>query len=212
MLPAAVLLTSQTVSAKVYRWVDENGEVHYTESLPPDFEDIAHDVLDNRGIVLDENLTLSAPSGEIKEEDVLPDLPTDASGMKRAKALYSEKETQQRMDNFLMLRYKSEQEIEDAMEVEIKQLDYDRRLLETSRHSMATAYRGQLKEAANRQRAGVEVDDETQTKLVDLRKRIDNNARSLHGLVQREVKIRKSFGVELKRYKELVEMYSQEDS
>ena len=28
-------LASLTVSAETYRWVDENGEVHYSEWLPP---------------------------------------------------------------------------------------------------------------------------------------------------------------------------------
>ena len=62
------------------------------------------------------------------------------------------------MDRFLLLRYDSEQEIEDAMKVEIKQLDYDRRLMQQSRDSMLQAYTGQIKQAANRQRSGTEVD------------------------------------------------------
>ena len=75
---------------------------------------------------------------------------------------------QRRMDNFLMLRYDSEQEITDAMDVEIKQLAYDRRLLETTRNSMQESYRGQIRQAANRQRAGQQVDERLPMKISKL--------------------------------------------
>jgi hypothetical protein len=160
LLIAGVFLAANASAADVYRWVDENGEVHYSSSLPPDFKDQGHDVLNERGIVTDEDQSLTPPAPEeVPEEEQLQELPRDSSGMKRPDALYSEVEMQRRMDNFLMLRYDSEQEITDAMNVEIKQLEYDRRLLTTTRDSMQDAYRGQIRQAANRQRAGQQVDE-----------------------------------------------------
>ena len=35
-LTAAILAAGSAMAAKVYRWVDENGEVYYSEKLPPD--------------------------------------------------------------------------------------------------------------------------------------------------------------------------------
>ena len=58
LLSAAMVAEGGQKEQKVYRWVDENGEVHYTQSLPPDFHDKKHDVLDNRGIVRDKDQTL----------------------------------------------------------------------------------------------------------------------------------------------------------
>ena len=116
LLLAALALTFLSAdplqAEKVYRWVDENGEIHYSTSLPPDFKDEGHDVLNERGIVLDEDQKLTPPPPEEKPaEEVRQELPRDASGLPRAKALYSDAELQQRMDNFLMLRYENEQEI-----------------------------------------------------------------------------------------------------
>jgi len=149
---------------KVYRWVDADGNIHYTESLPPDYRDTGHDVLNEQGMVVDENQRLTPQaSAESKSEDEVKaeeaaELPRDSSGLPRPKPLYTEAEKQQRMDNFLMLRYESEQEITDAMNVEIKQLNYDRRLIEGSQASIEESWRGQVREAANRQRAGQAVD------------------------------------------------------
>jgi len=211
LLIAGVCLAANASAADVYRWVDENGEVHYSESLPPNFKDQGHDVLSERGIVLDEDQSLTPPAPEeVPDEEQLQELPRDSSGMKRPKALYSEAELQRRMDNFLMLRYDSQQEITNAMDVEIKQLDYDRRLLTTTRESMQEAYRGHIKQAANRQRAGQLVEENTVLEITGLRTRLAENSRSLDYMEIREVDIRAGFGKQLERYRFLEEEWAEE--
>lgn len=204
----AVLCSSGATAAEVYRWVDENGEVHYSESLPPNYRDQGHDVLNEQGIVVDQDrkLTPSAPAPQDQKEEPL-ELPRDASGLPRAKAMYTETELQQRMDNFLMLRYDSEQEILDAMEVEIKQLDYDRRLLEASRSSLNQAYRGQVRLAADEQRSGKAADAATVDEIRKMRIALAQNDRSMQSLQQREDAIRADFQKQLDRYRYLMETW-----
>jgi hypothetical protein len=203
-LSAAILAAGSAMAAKVYRWVDENGDVHYSETLPPDFEDKKHDELDERGIVRAEDQSLAPPPPEPKQEADPNELPRDSSGMKRPKALYTEEELQRRMDSFLLLRYDSEQEIRDAMTVEINQLEYDRILLQTAQESMSETYRGQVREAATRQRSGVEVDQEIINSISDLQSRLQAYGNSLAKLQAREDKINETFGAELERYQYLI--------
>jgi hypothetical protein len=212
LFTAAIVVTGSVMAGKVYRWVDENGEVHYSESLPPDFQDKSHDVLDERGIVRaeDESLVPPPPPPKIRTEDDPMELPRDSSGMERPKALFSEKEMQERMDRFLLLRYDSEQEIADSMEVEIKQLEYDRRLLQKSRDSMYEAYRGQIKQAANRQRSGSEVEPEAIKSIMGLQARLEINQGSLDSLNAREDGIRETFNAEIERYRYLIETWSED--
>jgi hypothetical protein len=210
ILSAAILVADSAMAGKVYRWVDENGEVHYSETLPPDFEDKKHDELDDQGIVRAEDQSLVPPPPEPTVEEGFKELPRDSSGMKRPKALYSDEEMQERMDRFLLLRYSSEQEILDAMDVEIDQLEYDRTLLQASEESMKEAYRGQIKEAANRQRSGVEVDPEIINSIAGLQNRLAANERSLDGLEARETEIKATFGAELERYRYLIETWDKE--
>lgn len=213
LLTALALAASSVNAAQVYRWVDENGEVHYSESLPPDYQDKGHDVLNQQGMVVDEDLKLTPePPPEVPDEETPQELPRDSSGLPRPKALYSEAEMQNRMDNFLMLRYDSEQEILDAMSVEIKQLDYDRRLLETSRTSMQEAYRGQIREAANRQRAGEQVDSSIGREIGALQTRLAKNGQELSALNIREKSIKEDFDKQLKRYRFLVEEWAEESA
>jgi hypothetical protein len=211
LLIAGAFLAANASAADVFRWVDENGEVHYSETLPPNFKDKGHDVLNERGIVTDEDLSLTPPAPEeVPDEEQLQELPRDSSGLKRPKALYSEAEMQRRMDNFLMLRYDSAQEITDAMNVEIKQLEYDRRLLTTTRVSMQEAYRGQIKQAANRQRAGQQVDEKFALEINQLQTRLTENGRSLGYLDTRGMSIRAEFGKQLERYRFLEERWAEE--
>lgn len=216
-LVCAGLLAGSAQAAEVYRWVDENGEVHYSESLPPDYRDQGHDVLNRDGLVIGENQKLTPeppPPDKMTEDEKLAEeqqeLPRDSSGLPRPKPLYSKEETQRRMDNFLMLRYESEQEILDAMNVEIKQLNYDRRLLEGSRASINEAYRGQMRHAADMQRAGKQVEDETVRQIRDLRNALAKNDRSLQTLQLRENNIRVDFENQVERYRHLVETWSEE--
>ena len=209
-LSAAILVAGSAMAAKVYRWEDENGEVHYSETLPPDFEDKKHDELDDQGIVRAEGESLVPDPPEPKTDEDPQELPRDSSGMQRPKALYSEAELQRRMDSFLLLRYESEQEILDAMTVEINQLDYDRILLQTSQESMSKAYRGQIKEAATRQRAGVDVDPKIMKSIADLQTRMETNSILLVNLKAREDEIIADFGVELDRYQTLIKRLSKE--
>jgi hypothetical protein len=218
-IAAATLLASGTTTAqKVYRWVDEDGNVHYTESLPPDYKDTGHDVLNESGLVVDENQTLTpeqAAEQEAEKQAEAEDseeLPRDSSGLPRAKPLYSEEEKKARMDNFLMLRYGSEQEIVDAMTVEIRQLNYDRRLLEGSRQSMHDAWRGQVRVAAEKQRAGQAISESDTRQINDLQAKLAQTSGDLKALELREENIRARFNVQLERYRFLVEKYSEENS
>ena len=211
LLIAGVFLAANASAADVYRWVDENGEVHYTQSLPPNFKDQGHDVLNDQGIVTDEDLSLTPPAPEdVPEKEQRQELPRDSSGMQRPKALYSEAEMQRRMDNFLMLRYSSEQEINDAMDIEIKQLDYDRRLLTTTRDSMLNSHRGRIRQAANRQRAGKQVDEGVAVEINELQTRLVENGNSLDYMDSRELAVRANFEKQLERYRFLEEAWARE--
>ena len=205
------IFVAAAATADVWRWVDENGEVHYSESLPPDYEDKGYDVLNRQGMVVEKDRKLTPePPPEVPVEEEPQELPRDASGMPRPKAAFSEAEMQQRMDTFLMLRYESEQEILDAMNVEIRQLNYDRRLLEGSRASSEAAFRGHVKLAADRQRAGLPVKEATVREINTNRAELAKVESALDGLQQRENSIRADFEKQLERYRYLVENWSDE--
>ena len=109
-----------------------------------------------------------------------------------------------------MLRYESEQEIVDAMNVEIKQLNYDRRLLEGTLQSTNDAWRGQVREAANKQRAGMTVSESDVRQIDELKAQLADNERELAALERREEEIRTQFQTQVERYREVVAKYAED--
>ena len=92
------------------------------------------------------------------------------------------------------------------MNVEIRQLNYDRRLLEGSRASSEAAFRGHVKLAADRQRAGLPVKEDTVREINSNRAELAKVESALDGLQQRENSIRADFE------KQLAEMQAQLDA
>jgi hypothetical protein len=104
------LMLAVSADAKVYKWVDENGEVHYSESLPPDFEDKKADVLNSEGITQQKNLSLvpppppPKPAAGARKKPAPAELPRDSSGQKRPTPRYTPEQVKQQQDALLLLR------------------------------------------------------------------------------------------------------------
>ncbi len=205
-------VVAASASAKVYRWVDENGEVHYSESLPPTHVDKGHDVLNERGILLDKDIKLTPPPPppppEVAEEEQRPELPRDSSGLPRPRALYTASEKQERMDKLLLLRYASMEEIETQLAYELNNIEHDEEMLVTSRNSLLKSYTGQVREAADLQRSGKPVSPEATRAIAHLKIRLDAITGEAEGLGVREEKTRAEFKEHLDRYRLLEEKWA----
>lgn len=193
----------QPATEKVYRWVDEEGNVHYTESLPPDFKDKKADVLDNQGITRETDLSLVPPPPKVvaASKEAKGELPRDKSGMQRPEPRYNPTEMQKEKDALLVLRYHSEAEITDALQVEVRQLAYDTNLITTSRNSLETAYAGTMRELADKQRAGIALPPEELKSMETMKRRMAANDRDMQAILAREEATQQKFAADLERYR-----------
>ena len=195
LLTAILLLSEARAEGEVYRWTDDNGKVHYGRTLPPDAATRPYDILSKSGVLL-----------ERVEDPVAYRLEKEKSPEKKARELeplFTENEVRLRSDRLLMLRYQSEEDILDAMEVEVDQLSYDARLINQSMTSAITALSGQVKNAADQQRAGMPPDEALVGEINRLRERLQRNENSLNELREREASIRASFSENIERYRYL---------
>ncbi|MEO0975045.1 MAG: DUF4124 domain-containing protein [Pseudomonadota bacterium] len=51
LLSVGVLVNTAASAKEFHRWVDENGVVHISDSLPPGYEDLENELLNERGVV-----------------------------------------------------------------------------------------------------------------------------------------------------------------
>lgn len=82
---------------RVYKWVDENGQVHYGDSIPAEFSDLPKQVLNDHGVTVDHLAGRKTPEQLAAE--------------KRAQELAVQKELQNRADKALLQTYLSVDEI-----------------------------------------------------------------------------------------------------
>jgi hypothetical protein len=94
-------LASLTVVAseteRVYKWVDEDGQIHYGDSIPPEFSDLPKQVLNEHAV------TVEHLEGRKTEEQIAAEA--------KAKELEMQKELQLRADKALLATYLSVEEI-----------------------------------------------------------------------------------------------------
>ncbi|MEO8040129.1 MAG: DUF4124 domain-containing protein [Betaproteobacteria bacterium] len=107
MAAAAVLAlaaSGASGAAKLYKWVDEKGQVHYSQSMPPEYKDSRSTELDRRGRVLRQiEAVPPVDQARLREEDM-------ARRKLEEKRVYE----QRRRDNALMNTYTTEAEIDTA--------------------------------------------------------------------------------------------------
>jgi len=189
VLFAILYLTPVASAEKVYRWVDDQGEVHFSRTLPPEYAHKPHQILNKAGVVIERiDDPLAKPEPVEKVE-------------KKLEPLFTEDEVRIRTDRLLVLRYQSEEDMLDSMELQVAQLGYDALMIDQAQNSVMKALTAQVNKVANRQRAGLPAEPKLEKNINSLRRRLLNSERSLAQLTLREDKIRIEFAQELKRYR-----------
>jgi len=104
VLATAIAATAPWALAATYKWVDENGKVHYTDKLPPEQVDKASTQIDKQGVTV--KRIEPAPTAEQKR--------AKAEQEARDKQLAKERELIDRRDRALLSTYTMESEIDLA--------------------------------------------------------------------------------------------------
>jgi uncharacterized protein YaaN involved in tellurite resistance len=112
----AVLVAGLTLSfpamATLYKWVDDNGITHYGETIPPEYADKDHQVLNKEGRVIRSEEVMTPERRRAKEIE-------DAKKREEAAAELD----QERHDRTLINIYNSVEEIDLARSRNVQQID-----------------------------------------------------------------------------------------
>ncbi|MCG5499229.1 DUF4124 domain-containing protein [Ectothiorhodospira lacustris] len=92
---------SGIASGQVYRWVDESGQLHLSDTPPPDSARYDREVLDRRGLVI-QRLERARTSEELAAEQ---------AERERLEALEQQRAEQERIDRILLQSFGSEREL-----------------------------------------------------------------------------------------------------
>ena len=115
VLPALLLALlagaadAQTDKKKLYRWVDKNGQVHYGDSVPPEYAEQDRDILNRQGV----------PVG--REEGTIT--PEEAAAKAAAEKAERDEKKRKLRDRVLLQTYQSVRELEILRDTRLELVD-----------------------------------------------------------------------------------------
>jgi hypothetical protein len=187
--PGAEAASDKHVAA--YRWVDEQGVVHYGDSIPPQYAEKAHEMLNNQGVEV----------GHAEAQKTADQLAADA----RDHALVLKR---QQHDSFLMATYASVKDIESLRDVRLDQLQGQRVAAEAyvdNLHSRLVALQGRAKHFRpyNANPDARKMPDDLAEDLVRTLKELSNQSTALTAKNEEVSAMRAQFQSDIERYREL---------
>lgn len=195
------LLASSAVSAaKLYKWVDENGNVHYSDQVPPSQAKQARSELNEQGVAVkqvDRALTAEELAARRAEEKAAADA---------AAAIAAERER----DRTLLDSYASEEDITRSYNQRVDLLDQtiEARKVEIGLREKNLA--DLVGRAADTERSGRAVPEVLQKMIKDERTEIERQRGDIKKREQERVQAEKDYKVDINRYREVAARYAKD--
>jgi len=196
ILLAAILL-SGTMCAHaqtVYRWVDEDGEVHYGHSVPPEHTQRGYEVLGRDGVV---------------RERVEPALTPDQLAERRAerareRELAERQRSQEARDRMLLVTHNSEDSIRNAMEMELVTLNSQRASIRVALDQVEHRFERLMAQAGEHSDEGRQVPARLQDSIEEVRAELRRLRADQSALDEREARVRDRYQADIERFRELM--------
>ncbi|MCB1635879.1 MAG: DUF4124 domain-containing protein [Xanthomonadales bacterium] len=195
------LLASSAVSAaKLYKWVDENGNVHYSDQVPPSQAKQAREELNDQGVTVkqvDRALTADELAARRAEEKAAADA---------AAAIAAERER----DRTLLDSYASEEDITRSYNQRVDLLDQtiEARKVEIGLREKNLA--DLVARAADTERSGRAVPEVLQKMIKDERTEIERQRGDIKKRESERVQAEKDYKVDIGRYREVAARYAKD--
>ncbi|QXP85688.1 DUF4124 domain-containing protein [Methylococcus sp. Mc7] len=189
----ALLAMPWVAPAATYKWVDEEGRAHYSDSVPPERSRQKHFRLDGQGRQVE--IIEGAKSPEtLKRERALRHLRAETARLV---------EEQRNRDGALLRTYVSEEDMRLALNDQITQSDASVHILEKYRARHADILRTQEKRAADMERQGQAVAAQVLKAIEDERRRIADYEDKIRVLEDKKRIIADRFGRDIERFRSL---------
>lgn len=193
LLPPGVNAADDKKSIAAYRWVDEQGVVHYGDSIPPQYAEKAHEMLNKQGVEVGHSEAQKTP------EQLAAEAREQAEVVKR-----------QQHDNFLVTTYTSVKDIESLRDVRLDQLQGQRVAAEAyvdNLHSRLVALQGRAKHFRpyNSRPDARRMPDDLAEDLVRTLNELHTQSKALVTKNEEVSAMRAQFQMDIERYQELHE-------
>jgi hypothetical protein len=192
-------LSSQ--AGKLYKWVDDKGQTHYTQTLPPTDAHRARSQLDERGIVVKE-----VDAAKTQEQ-----LRQEAEQERLRKEQQRLIEQQQAQDRVLLRTFRSEDDILMTRNGQLQAVDTSIRVTQANIKRLKSTLEEMEGDAAQMELSGRPVSKKLLQDIEVRRQALKDAYRSIIEREHDKNRIRQSFARDLKRFRELKKLEQESD-
>lgn len=193
-LIASALCISPVNAAKLYKWVDEDGNVHYSDKLPPEAAQGAHEKLDNRGRTTD---VVKDPQDELQEELV----DTASEEQRRRQAEIEARE--RRRDRILLDTFTTERDLMLTRDDRLNAIDSQINLMKGNNERIQSQINELQARIDNNRNKGVDVPANLLKQFDGLNSQFGKNQEYISARQKERNALAEQFEADLKRFREL---------
>lgn len=194
LLLLPLLLAAPAAEAQsVYRWVDDEGNTHYGQTVPPRYKDYGYVRL--------------GPDGTIRDR-VEPALsPEEIAERRRQRAEQAKRESEERSqesrDRMLLATYDSTEELQQSLQLQLAGIESQRSSTRKALDLVEKRFESLVGRAADLNREGQAVPDNLKTRIEETREELRGLRADLKRLDEREAEAREAYSSDLERFREL---------
>jgi len=202
LLAAVFILISFSLQAgKLYRWVDEDGKVQYSDRFPADQVDKARTLLDERGLKVDSVGAARTPE-EIAKENELKRLRAEQQRLI---------EEQQAADRVLLRTFRSEDDIEMTLNGKLAAIDVQIQVIRSNIKRLKDKLAGMQKDAAALELQGKGISKNFLKEIENSRQALKDSYAAIIRAEKQKEHYRLAYGKDLERFRMLKHLTADQD-
>jgi hypothetical protein len=189
----ALLSGSEVLAERIYKWVDENGEIQYGDRVPPRYATTERSVINDQGRTV-----------KVYEAPKSPEEKAEAHALAKQRAEEKKIAEQQAVrDHSLLSTYSSEEDMLMARDSKVASVETLIQLTKSRLDSMQKRLNELTDEAAEFERSGKKLPEGLVNQMKNIKEQIENNDDFLKNKQTEKEQIAIKFDEDIKRYREL---------
>ena len=193
LLLTMLLVASSAFCERMYKWVDENGQVHYSNQLPPEAAQRKREVINDQGRTL-----------KVYQAPLTPEEKIEAKRLAELEARKKElAEKRANHDRSLLATYASKKDMYPVRDAKIAAIESQIIVTNSRISSMQNRLLELTGEAAKYERSGKQPPASLLSRISNLRKQIERNKEFVEDKKREIEDINLQFESDIRRYSEL---------
>ncbi|MDT8409301.1 MAG: DUF4124 domain-containing protein [Wenzhouxiangellaceae bacterium] len=184
---------SPVLAQNIYKWVDDNGEVHYSQTLPPERVESEHDRLTGEGLVAER--VQRAPSQQERLEL--------AERLSRERDSAEQERIRKQQERLFLASFPAQEDVRRSFESRAETIETEQAAVLTLVEQTRVRFNEQLVEAAALERVGKKVPEHLVEGLAALRVRLEDLAARRREIEQRLFELDQEMVEQLERHSRL---------